>query len=235
MFDDLFLFGAARRSPDPRNVLLLSLREHGVLNFFDDHDWQIFIRPDLMVAKTLYETSVNIEIITGAEPPQPVSLIAGDLAAYSDDMLELVERLKPRFVKADYVTSPLDGQAFVLVNGADQMKGRAVSCAAKFLDMGYSVLTSTWYRNDAHLITRRLVNPEEIEQFPCNLIGFREAEDQKAFEDYEHIFRAQEKLFSGEHHKLVRRLNAEVDKSKSYITMLEDAMIALQPSDKIKL
>jgi len=118
----------------------------------------------------------------------------------------------------------------------------AMHLADELRSMGYMIMASTWYRHDQQLRVWELGDGAGMELFPFNMVAVKDPGIARSFQYMSEVYAEQEKRTSGEHKALEDRLNGTIDEEKKrverckgYIAMLEDAMIALQPSEKIKL
>ena len=246
MFDDPFLFAALERVTENKRLLALSVRQESDFALYKRFGWHTCIERDVMISKPLTSDDLSLEVILDGVENQNFSLFIGDLAAYTEARVGLIQKNQPAAVKFNFVTSPIDGQAFLPTNDSDKMLAAALELVETLRELGYACRASTWYRNDVPPRIWKLEGAADMTSFPFNVAAFKDQACADTFEFMAQVFSEQETLFSREHTALVERLNSEIadrdKKSKEeiatrnhYIRMLEDAMIALQPSEKIKL
>ncbi len=244
MFDDLFLFGVAANIPEEKNLFILSARKVSQFDFYRGQGWTTFVNSEVIVSERFVFTDDRVTFIADGRVDKPVSMILGDLAAYSQKRVDAMLAYSPRFIKADYVTSLVDGSAFLPPEGEAVMKDRAVKMVETMIAQGYYVLASTWYSNDKQIRAQVVVDASDIGAFPCNLIFFKNQSDIAEFKRYEELFELQIGSVVSLQHAMSQsaqdsmaryELEEKVKKCETYIAILEDAMISLQPSEKIKI
>lgn len=247
MFDDSFLFAAFNPATNGNCLLALSVRQLEDFEDFNRFGWETFITPDVMVTSPfniddLPVTLVSQEDVIQENMNRSFSCVLGDLAAYTPANMDLLKRLLPPVVKVNFITSPIDGVAFLPASDSDKMQESAVRIAGELRSMGYLLMASTWYRNDQALRVWELEDGDDMEMFPFNMVAVQDPRIAKSFQYTASLFSEQMDKISVEHKALEGRLNDSIDEKniensdyRKYIQMLEDAMIALQPSEKIKL
>ncbi|MEQ8667317.1 MAG: hypothetical protein RIC16_16480 [Rhodospirillales bacterium] len=200
MFDDTFLFAALADAPLERRVLLLSVRRADEFGLFQRAGWRVAIN-GLMAAEAVDLGALDIDFPEWPPAPGSVAMVLGDLAAFTPDHIALIGRDRPAVVKANFVSSPIDGGAFLLPESGDRMLEAAAALAETLHGSGYACWVSTWYRNDVmphmwkldaspDLLTARLGAA-----FPFNLIGFREPALGERMETLSETFKHQRSLF----------------------------------------
>ncbi len=247
MFDDSFLFAAFNPAINGNRMLALSVRQLEDFERFNRFGWETFITGDVMVTKAfniddLPVKLVNHEGVIQENMSKPFSCVLGDLAAFTPASMDLILKLLPPVVKVNFITSPIDGVAFLPASDSDKMHELAVRIAEELRSMGYLLMASTWYRNDQELRVWELEDGDSMEMFPFNMVAVQDPQIAESFQYAASLFPEQMERISVEHKALESRLNGSIEGKKAenltyrkYIQMLEDAMIALQSSEKIKL
>jgi hypothetical protein len=244
MFDDLFLFAVAANSTEDKNLFVLSVRKTSQFDFYREQGWNTFINSEIVVGEHFAFSDDRVTFIDQGRTSKPVDMILGDLAAYNQKRLDAVLAYSPLYIKADYVTSLVDGSAFLPSEGEAVMRDRAVTMVNTLIAHGYHVLASTWYSNDHQSRTQVVADAADMGTFPCNLIFFKDPSHIDEFKRYEKLFEQQfnsamvlqnAKGQADANSVAVYALEKKVKKCENYILMMEEAMISLQPSEKIKI
>lgn len=246
MFDDLFLFAALERAIEDKRLLAVSVRKESDFAMYKRLGWHASIERDVMISEPLTGGEGEINVVLEGVESEKFALILGDLAAFTEERIDLIRNMEPEAVKINFVTSPIDGRAFLPAEGNDKMAESAVHLVSILRAAGYACYASTWYRNDVPPRIWALDSSSSFASFPFNIAAFRDEGCAVSFGFMSEVFSIQESMISVEHDALVDRLTkeieyktaenkAEIDTRNHYIKMLEDAMIALQPSEKIKL
>lgn len=246
MFDDLFLFAALQQRTQDKKLLVLSVRNNNEFETFKQMGWRALVTRSIMVSSPLMEGAEGFELIVEGVERETFPLVLGDLAAFTGNNLAILETAKADTVKVNFTTSPMDGAAFLPATGSDRMPESAEEMIRRLRELGYTCWASTWYRNDTPPRIWQLGDTPEMDLFPFNIVGFRDPVAASMFQFMPKIFAYQEAIVSVEQEALAERLRQEIERRdeehqeelqthKKYIRMLEDAMVTLQPSDKIKL
>lgn len=246
MFDDLFLFAALQQRTPEKRMLVLSVRKDDEFDTFKRLGWQTYVMQNIMVSGPLTQGSGHFELIVDGIERETFPLVLGDLAAFSGENVKIMESVRPETIKANFVTSPMDGSAFLPAVNNDKMAESAEDLIGKLRSMGHTCWASTWHRNDVPPRIWQLGNTPEMDMFPFNIVGFRDPGAASMFQFMPEVFGVQEAMVFSEQEALAERLRQEIERRDEnhaketgmrdgYIRMLEDAMIALQPSEKIKL
>jgi len=249
MFDDTLLMIALERTVPEKRMLLMSVRKTAEFERFQRLGWHISVA-GILVSEQINVAEMGLEVVKGDVVQHPFSLMLGDLAAYKPEYLNLIKAKRPEVVKASFVTSPIDGGAFLLPDSSGQMPETATSLIETLRDAGYGCWLSSWFREDIPQRIREIdTSPEWLaarvrDAMPCNIIGILNRDIGTYLEFISEATTMQNDMILGresaeladtkkEFGQFKGKRHREIKSRAEYIAMLADAMIA--PSEKIKI
>lgn len=234
MFDDTFLLAAMEGRVTPRQINLLSLRPQDDFAAFVDRGWRI-VAAGIMLAQETKLSELGIEVVDGKIDDLEAPVLIGDLAAYTEDKKAYISSRRPDVVKVNFVSSTVDGGAFLTTSDPERNKAEMSGLIALLRSAGYTCFVSTWHRDDTDPVIGELDAAEDMSLFPFNLVATKDPGIGLAMKLISEIFVDRSREVRFENAKLISSLDRKVKERDNYIVMLEEAMLALQPSEKIKI
>ncbi|MEQ8664781.1 MAG: hypothetical protein RIC16_03570 [Rhodospirillales bacterium] len=234
MFDDQFLLAAIEGRFPIRQVTILSLRPEDDFEPFTKRGWRV-VSAGIMLAVETDLAARGIEVAAGNIDNLGSPVVIGDFAAFSDDRRQYLVSRTPEVVKVNFVSSVIDGGAFLKTADPDLNKSGMLDMVGLFRQLGYTCFGSTWYRDDVEPGVALLDGTNDVSLFPFNLLAVKDPSIGHSMKLVGEIYAGQSRDAAMENAKLIGKLDRKIKERDKYIMMLEDAMLALQPSDKIKI
>ena len=234
MFDDLFLITAAAGRVPRQQITVLSLRPEENFILPREQGWEVK-SAGIMLAREMNLREAGVDTCNGRIEDLASPLLIGDLAAYAEDKRAYVGTGQPDVVKANFVSSTTDGGSFLMSSDPAVHENDMLQLIAIARTAGYTCFASTWYRDDIEPEISEIGAAPDMSLFPFNLIAVKDPEIGRSMKIFSEVH---DHLAQGsrlDNAKLIQSLDRKIKERDQYIHMLEDAMISLQPSEKIKL